>query len=241
MAFHRDRGAEATIALTPVEDPSPFGVVPTDERREGDGVHREAAPGAGARQPHQRRDLRARAFGARPHPGGTAGVDRARDLPALVALRGLYALSSDAYWVDTGTPEQFLRAQLDLLARRRLRLALPPATEVRAGVFVQDGVEIAGKLGPHSFVGAGASIAEGAVVEDSVVGAGSRIEAEAVVCRSVLLGGAEVGDGAVVEDSIVGPRSVIGEHARVTGASVLGVAAEVPAGASLDGDRYPSC
>ncbi|HZQ57946.1 MAG TPA: nucleotidyltransferase family protein, partial [Acidimicrobiales bacterium] len=29
IAFHRDRGAEATIALTPVEDPSAFGVVPT--------------------------------------------------------------------------------------------------------------------------------------------------------------------------------------------------------------------
>ena len=31
VAFHRDRGAEATVALTPVEDPSAFGVVPTDD------------------------------------------------------------------------------------------------------------------------------------------------------------------------------------------------------------------
>ena len=33
VAFHRDRGAEGTIALHPVADPSAFGVVPTD--REG--------------------------------------------------------------------------------------------------------------------------------------------------------------------------------------------------------------
>ena len=31
VAFHRDRGAEATIGLTPVDDPSAFGVVPTDD------------------------------------------------------------------------------------------------------------------------------------------------------------------------------------------------------------------
>ena len=39
------QGAEATIALTPVEDPSRFGVVPTDSRRPGRGLRREAAPG----------------------------------------------------------------------------------------------------------------------------------------------------------------------------------------------------
>ena len=32
VAFHRERGGEATIALTPVDDPSAFGVVPTDEQ-----------------------------------------------------------------------------------------------------------------------------------------------------------------------------------------------------------------
>ena len=30
IAFHRDHGSEATISLTPVDDPSVFGVVPTD-------------------------------------------------------------------------------------------------------------------------------------------------------------------------------------------------------------------
>ncbi|HEX5267069.1 MAG TPA: nucleotidyltransferase family protein, partial [Acidimicrobiales bacterium] len=31
VAFHRERGGLATIALTPVDDPSAFGVVPTDD------------------------------------------------------------------------------------------------------------------------------------------------------------------------------------------------------------------
>ena len=32
VSFHRSRGAEGSIALTPVEDPSRFGVVPVDGR-----------------------------------------------------------------------------------------------------------------------------------------------------------------------------------------------------------------
>lgn len=31
VAFHREHGAEGTIGLTPVDDPSSFGVVPTDD------------------------------------------------------------------------------------------------------------------------------------------------------------------------------------------------------------------
>ena len=37
-----------TIHLTPVDDPSAFGVVPTDERWPGARVRREAAAGSGA-------------------------------------------------------------------------------------------------------------------------------------------------------------------------------------------------
>ena len=44
VAFHRERGAEGTIALHPVADPSTFGVVPTDDQGRGDRFRGEAAP-----------------------------------------------------------------------------------------------------------------------------------------------------------------------------------------------------
>ena len=46
VAFHVARAAEATIALHRVDDPSRFGVVPTDARRPGVGLRREAAAAA---------------------------------------------------------------------------------------------------------------------------------------------------------------------------------------------------
>ena len=58
-----------------------FGVVPTDERRPRAGLRREAAARRGADRSDQRRHLRARAVGARPHPGRPQGLDRAGDVP----------------------------------------------------------------------------------------------------------------------------------------------------------------
>ena len=50
-------------------------------RRPGHRVHREAAARRGAHRPHQRRHLRARAVGARPHRARRAGERRAGHLP----------------------------------------------------------------------------------------------------------------------------------------------------------------
>ena len=83
-ARHRETGASGTIALTPVEDPSAFGLVRLFDGRKGGGLRREARPrGPAARGalPHQRGHLPARAGRARPHPGGPRLLDRARGVP----------------------------------------------------------------------------------------------------------------------------------------------------------------
>ena len=43
--FHRDRGAEGTIALTPVDDPSRYGVVPIDDKGRVTAFVEKPAPG----------------------------------------------------------------------------------------------------------------------------------------------------------------------------------------------------
>ena len=47
--------------------------------------------------------------------GRRVSIER-ETFPELVEGGILYALASDAYWLDTGTPEQFLQAQLDILS-----------------------------------------------------------------------------------------------------------------------------
>ena len=56
---------------------------------------------------------------ARPHrPGVKVSIERVT-FPAIVADGGVYALATDDYWIDTGRPELYLQANLDLVGGRR--------------------------------------------------------------------------------------------------------------------------
>jgi mannose-1-phosphate guanylyltransferase len=133
--------------------------------------------------------------------------------PALVDDGSLFAVQADDYWIDAGTPETYLEAQLDLIAGRRPERPLAVARD--------------------------AQVAGDASVRDSVLMRGASLAAGAVVESSVVLPGARIGERATVRGSIVGPRASVGAGARVERMSVLGDGVEVEANASHAGQRLP--
>ena len=213
IGFHRASGAEATVSLTPVDDPSRYGVVPTDADGRVTGFVEK--PPAGAAPCNW---INAGTYVFEPsvidriEPGRRVSVER-EVFPAMADEGVLYGLRSEAYWVDTGTPETYLGVQLDLLdgVRGPARSGVDDAAEIHPGATVR-----------RSVIGPGAVVAEGSRVCDSVVMAGSRI-----------------GEGAVVDGSLVGTDATIGPDARVLGLSVVGHGAEVVAGEHLTGDCRP--
>lgn len=213
IGFHRASGAEATVSLTPVDDPSRYGVVPIDADGRVTGFVEK--PPAGAAPCNW---INAGTYVFEPsvidriEPGRRVSVER-EVFPAMADEGVLYGLRSEAYWVDTGTPETYLGVQLDLLdgVRGPARSGVDDAAEIHPGATVR-----------RSVIGPGAVVAEGSRVCDSVVMAGSRI-----------------GEGAVVDGSLVGTDATIGPDARVLGLSVVGHGAEVVAGEHLTGDCRP--
>ena len=210
---HHEVGAEGTIVLTPVDDPSLYGVVSTDDDGRVLGFVEKPPPGKASTN-----WINAGTYVLDPSVLGR--IDRGRKVsieretfPAIVADNGLWAVHSDAYWIDAGTPPTYLRIQMDLL----------------------DGV-----LGPpvHG-VSSDASVAAGATVERSVVMCGATIAAGAVVRDAVVSSGATVAAGAVVEGSVVGPDAVIGARAKVTAMTMIGEGAVIDAGTTLDGAKVP--
>ena len=209
---HEAAGAEATLALHRVEDPSAFGVVPT----EADGrvvafiekPPRDEAPtdlinaGTYVLEP---------SVLARIQPDLPVNVERVT-FPAIAADGALYAFDGDTYWIDAGTPASLLEANLDLLTGRR--------GEPEDGVHPEAQVE--GEVST-SWIGPGAVVRAGAVVE-----------------RSLLLPGARVARDAVVRDAILGPRASVGEGATVDEGSVLGDDVQVTAGDVVRGTRVPA-
>jgi NDP-sugar pyrophosphorylase family protein len=240
VRFHRQQAAEASISLTPVDDPSRFGVVPTDA------------------------DGRVLAFIEKPEPGRAptnlinAGtyvlepsvldrIDRERRVsieretfPAIVEAGLLFALASDAYWIDAGTPAQYIQAHRDLLSGARPGPPAPGARQAAPGVWVLGAAVIDGEVRADSLIGDGACVAHRATVEGSVVGAGARVDGGASVVGSVLLPGATVAAGARVETSVVGAGAVVGENAVVLDLSVLGAGTIIDPSVRVDGDRVPT-
>jgi mannose-1-phosphate guanylyltransferase len=212
IAHHRASGADATIHLTPVEDPSAFGVVECDD----DGVVRrfveKPAPGDTTSNL-----INAGTYVFEPSvldliaPGQRVSVER-DTFPRLVEAGRLASLATGDYWLDTGRPDQYLQANLDLASGMR---GEPDEASLAPTASVDPSADLAG-----SVVGDGCRVSAGAVVVDSLLLPGAAVEADAVVRRSIVAG--TVGRGADVVDSVIGSGFV------------------VPAGTSVAGERLPS-
>ena len=234
VAFHEERGAEATVSTTAVLEPSSFGVVVSDREQRVQAFVEK--PPRGQEPSNQ---INAGAYVLEPSvigriPEGRVSIER-DTFPALARDGSLYSFPSAAYWTDTGTPGLYLKANLDLVRGVRGGLPAPGAKEREPGVWTLGAGVVEGVVEQHSLVGDAAFVAAGAVVSGSVVGAGARVERGAVVIGSLLLPGAVVRPGAVVEGSIVGEAAVVEEGARVSGLSVVQGGAVVPPTADLDG------
>lgn len=177
VKFHRERGGLATIALTPVEDPSRFGVVPTDEKGRVVAFIEKPPPGEAPTN-----NINAGIYVLEPAvldliPEGRVSIER-ETFPRLVADGQLYASASDAPWIDIGTPASYLAANL---------ATADTDAVIGAGARVDDGACVS-----QSIVMDGAVIATGAVVRGSIIGR-----------RAVIGEGARVEDLSVVGDGEV--------------------------------------
>lgn len=211
VELHVDRGAEGTIALHRVADPSAYGVVPTDPDGRVQAFiekpPRDEAP----------TDLiNAGTYVLEPSvldriaPDVPVNVERVT-FPGMVADGSLYAVDGSTYWIDAGTPATYLAANLDIVTGRRGQ--------------PEDGVH------PTATI-------DGSV-SDAVVGFGAVVEAGAVVERSVLLPGARVAAGASVVDAVIGPRARVEEGAVIESGSVIGDDVVVAPGSHVEGGRIP--
>jgi mannose-1-phosphate guanylyltransferase len=240
VAFHRSHGSEATISLTPVEDPSAFGVVPTDDDGRVQAFiekpPRDEAPtnlinaGTYVVEP---------SVLARIPEGRRVSIER-ETFPALADDKSLYAQGSDVYWLDTGTPDAYLRAHLDLVLGRRSGPPAPGAVRdplLGSGVWRIDEVDVRSTSVSDSLVAGGAMIEAGVVVERSVIGRGAVLEEGTTVIDSVLLPGARVAAKATVEGSVIGPGATIGQRCVIHPLSVIGADVVTASGTVVDGER----
>ena len=207
---HRQQAAQATIHLIAVDDPSAFGVVEIDDQAR---ISRFVEKPPAGTAPSNLINagtyvLEASVLDLIPS-GQKVSIERAT-FPIVAADGGMFGMATDDYWIDTGRPELYLQANLDVLAGRR-------------------------RHDRASGVAAGAAVHRDATVTDSIVADGATV-GRARISRSVILDGATVGDGAVVNDSVV--MGNIGADATVDDV-VLGADGVIEIGETVRGQRRP--
>ena len=240
VAFHDAHEAEATIYLTQVADPSAFGVVPT--RDDGEVVAFVEKPPKGRAPTNW---INGGTYVLEPSVLDriperlTVSIERETFPRMLDEPSRLYAMASDAYWIDIGTPEKYLQAHTDVFRAALGGSPAPGARELTPGVWVQGTPDIDADarleaptlIGDRAVVAAGARVVGSVVGDDAVVGPGARL------LRSVVHAGATLQDEAEAIDAVVGAGASLGVGAIASDHTVMGAGATLGAGARASGAR----
>ncbi len=217
VACHREKKAAATIVLVPVEDPTLYGVVETEQNGRVRGFrekpkHDEVSGNT----------INAGIYVLEPHildlvPDDEPFSFEYQLFPALLERNeAFYAYVWHGYWLDIGTPARYLQASLDVLDGRLNGLR---AAQSGAQVFRGDG-ELT-RIDEVSIIDPSCTIRPGAEISRSVLGPNCLVEERARIEGSVLWGGSRIGHSSLVRNSVVGRSGIVGRNAVVENA-ILG-------------------
>ena len=217
IAYHREKKAAATIVLTPVENPSAYGLVET----EADGrVHRFLEKP----KPEEItcNTINAGVYVLEPHildyiPESEPFSFEYQLFPALLAAaEPFYAYTWQGYWIDIGAPSRYLQAHYDLLGGK-----LHSYHVKREPLHIANGDHEPPRVDALSVVDPSCTLKAGVEIVNSVLGPNCIIEERTHIADSVIWAGARIGTAAIIRRSIIGKGGIIGRNATVEGA-VLG-------------------
>jgi mannose-1-phosphate guanylyltransferase len=228
LALHEERGARATIALTPVDDPSAYGLVRTRPDGEVTGfVEKPASDQIDTHNISAGIYVLERSVLDLLEPDQPASIER-DVFPRLVGA-GLYAYVGEGYWLDIGTPERYLEGTFDILEG-----TVATGVRERMGdgyVCVENGTRNDGRVIPSALVERNCRIAAGARIGGrAVLESGVSVGEHTTIERAVVLRGTQIGANCTLRGCIVAGGVQIGDNTRVEGLSVLGEGVTIGAG-----------
>jgi mannose-1-phosphate guanylyltransferase len=229
---HQTAGAAVSLHLTRVEDPTAFGLVPTDA---------DGRVQAFTEKPQRPEEIVTDQVNAGCYvfrrsvidtipAGRVVSVERETFPELLSSGAHLHGMVDKTYWLDLGKPAALIQASADLVRGVVSSPAVPGPTGdylVLAGAEVADGAKLTG----GTVVGAGARIAADAVIDGTVVLADAVIEAGAQVRASLVGAAARIGSRTVLDNAVIGDRAEVGEDNELLGGARVWCHSAIPAAA----------
>ena len=209
ISFHRQHGAEGTISLTPVSDPSQYGIVEIDASGRVERFVEKPQPGITTSNFASAGTYVLEPSALVRMPGDQKLSIERVVFPAMVADQSLFAMSTDDYWIDAGRPDTFISANVHVSKRIAKATDAPihPTSTVAATAVILDSV-----------IGENATVLDGARIEHSVLLPGAHVGQGAVIIDSLVMG--KVGANSQVTNSIIGSTGVVGQNEICNNGSV---------------------
>lgn len=202
-----------TIALTPVDDPSEYGVVELDDRSMVQ--HFIEKP---ARETVTTNMINAGIYIVEPEvlnyvPASTFCMIEKYVFPKLLHDgKPMLGYPSAAYWIDIGTPKKYLQAQYDLLSISKEKIIIEGKN--RVDIQVKQG---------SLLVGNGCVIAKNTeIVGPSVLGDGCRIDRSVRIDKAILWSNNSVGENTCIKASVIASNCMIGKNCYIGEGTIIG-------------------
>ena len=221
MHQHRQAKAKISIALTPVEDPTIYGVVETDAQ--GMVVRFLEKP---KREEATTNMINAGIYIIEPevldyiHPNKPTMFERYVFPLLLEKGEPILGYPSDSYWIDIGTPEKYLRLNHDLLLGKA-----PSLFRATGGVQTSDGSQVSpsADIKAPVIIGEECVIGPGVVIKGpAVLGPKCEIDQGATIDGAVLWDDVMVGKKVTLRNCIAASHSEIHQESEVLDNCVLG-------------------
>ena len=221
LRFHRSNKSVATIALTPVDDPSQFGVIEMDTNQRVkqfiEKPKREEAPS---------NMINAGVYILEPQifdriPPGERCMFEHNVFPGLIAdNKAVFGYAADtAYWIDTGTPQKYMQLNRDLLSGKSSQICSRHGEIITGKDTI---IHRGARLVPPVLVDQKCIVARDAqIIGPTILGRDCKVGEGAIVESSILWENVEIGRGAIVKNSILGNNNIVPDN-RIIDSQVIG-------------------
>lgn len=219
VRFHRSKAATATIVLTPVENPSAYGLVETDA--DGKVLRFREKPKPEELAELTTKNINAGIYVLEPEvldliPAGENHSFEYNVFPDLLNNeKAFYAyVLKENYWRDIGNPQSYLQGHHDFLSGRIKNFNIEKSAKAD--------VSHTAVVDKNSFLAEDCIIKPNARIINSIIGRGVHIEEKAIIENSVVWAHTRISHGAEIRGAIIGRSCHIGKNAVVSEGAVLG-------------------
>ena len=204
---HNNKKADVSIATTPVEDPTAFGLVISDTAGRIQEFLEKPKTIAEARLKSAEFYINAGTYILNPEvvfsipANQKVSIERETFPNLLKAGRRLEAFASAAYWLDLGTPEKYLQAHGDLLSGK-----FKVVTQHSAEYSLKSNIENTSVI----------------IKGFACFGENVQFGAECIVENSVILNDVTIGNNVHISGAIIGNNCEIRNNFTISSGTVLG-------------------